>query len=259
MAVVTSAWFLGSVVLPQSTFAVNGVDVVVAAGTYYLFDASAGRSLLAQVAAAMLPQAAGAAAVLTPSGYVRLSATGALVIAWGTATVLRDLLGFNGNLALATSFVAPNKSTLYWSPGKPAMFMLSPLGVAGQKRHIVNQSTAAYSGRAESTSFGFRTYQRFAFEKIDFERMMTADALGGEFDSWFTQVAVRSARFKVYHNAEENSAGTTTAFTYETVLGPYLLPLAKSADWDYKRSSGHTWTDYTVDHLIEANGCPEIS
>lgn len=257
MASFYSAWFVGSIDLPEQAFTVNGVLVVVAAGTYYLSDPTAGLSLLAAVQAAMLPQAAGATAVLLGSGYVRLAAAGGFTIVWGAATVLRDLLGFPGGLALATSYTAPSKSNLYFSPGKPALFALSPLGVDGQERYIVSQSVSAYSGRAESTSHGSRVYQRFTFEKVDFERLRTVDAASGEFGNWFALVAVRSARWKLYRDAVEDSA-STSAFTYDTVHGPYILPLGRSADWDYKRSSGHTWTDYTCDLAVEAHGCPEI-
>ena len=254
-----SAWFIGSATIPAQTFTVNGVAVVVAAGTYYLHDAVAGRSLLAQVAAAMLPEAAGATAVLTSSGKVRLAAAGAFSLSWGTATILRDLLGYQLNLVASSGYLAPLKSALWWSPGKPALFALSPLGVAGSRRHIVSQTTAAYTGRAQSVSHGSRLYQIFRFEKVDSERMQTSDAaIGGEYDAFYQQVAVRSARFKVYHNAVEGDDGTG-AFTSDSVHGPYVQPLGGDASWQYQRSSGLTWTDLCVDVSITANGCPEIT
>jgi hypothetical protein len=254
-----SAWFIGSVTISAQTFDVNGTPVVVAAGTYYLSDPTAGLSLLAQVQAAMLPEAAGSTAVLLGSGHVRLAATGAVVIAWGTATTLRDLLGFNGNLGLATTYTAENKSALWWSPGKPALFALSPLGVTGARRYIISQAVSAYTGKAESTSHGSRLYQRFTFEKVDSERMKAADtdaAAGGEYEAWFGQVASRSARFKMYRDAVEDST-STAAFTYDSVHGPYVQPIA-SGGWDYQRSAGLTWTDLCADISITANGCPEI-
>lgn len=259
MASIDSAWFIGSVVLPASTITVNGVDVTLPAGTYYLTDPSGPRSLVTQFAATIAPQAPGATAVLTGSGRVRMAATDVFTVVWGTSVALRQALGFGEVIAGSTAYVAVNKSPLWWSPGKPAMFMQSPLGTAGSKRHIVNQSVAAYSGRAQSTSFGHRVYQTFAFEKIDFERLQTTAGAPGEFDSWYTQVAVRSARFKVYSAVAEDTANTTAAFTYESVVGPYILPLGRSAEWNYKRSSGHQWTDFTCDLSIDANGCPEIA
>lgn len=258
---ITSAWFIGSVTIGLQSFTVNGTPVSVAAGTYYLSDPTSALSLLAKVQTAMLLGAAGSTAVLLGSGKVRLAATGALVIVWGAATLLRDLLGFTGGLALATAYVAPNYSTLWWSPGKPGLFALSPLNVTGSRRHIVSQSTAAYTGKAESTSHGSRLFQRFTFEKVASERLKASDtdtSAGGEYDAFYSQVAVRSGRFKVYSNANEDST-STTAFTYDTVVGPYTVPLGNDASWQYQRAAGHTWTDYTCDISITANSCPEIS
>lgn len=256
-----SAWFIGSVTIPAQTFTINGLAAVVAAGTYYLWDTTAGLSLVAQVYAQILANAAGGTALLLGSGKVRLAAAGVFTVTWGTATLLRDLLGYTGNLAAATSYVAPAHSTLWWSPGKPALFASSPLGVTGQRRHIVSQSVSAYTGKAESTSHGSRTYQRFPFEKVDSERIKAADtdtAAGGEYEAWYTQVAVPSARFKVYRDATEDAASTTT-FAYDSVHGPYIQPLGGDASYTYQRSAGATWSDLVADITITANGCPEIS
>ena len=260
MAAIYSAWFIGSVTIAAQTFTVNGVAVVVPAGTYYLSDPTAGLSLLAATAAAMVPQAAGATAVLLGSGKCRLTATGNFTVTWGTATTLRDLLGFTGNLAAAATYTASLYSDLWWSPGKPALFALSPLGVTGQTRYILSQSTSAYTGKAESTSHGSRLYQRFTFSHVDSERVKAANtdaAAGGEYEAWFAQVAVRSTRFKVYHDAIENAA-STSAYTYTSVHGPYVQPLGGEASYKYQRSSSLTWTDICADVSIDANGCPEI-
>ena len=152
MAAIYSAWFIGSVTIAAQTFTVNGVAVVVPAGTYYLSDPTAGLSLLAATAAAMVPQAAGATAVLLGSGKCRLTATGNFTVTWGTATTLRDLLGFTGNLAAAATYTASLYSDLWWSPGKPALFALSPLGITGQTRYILSQS--AYTGKGSQHRTG---------------------------------------------------------------------------------------------------------
>lgn len=257
----TSAWFIGSVTIPAQSFTVNGAAASVAAGTYYLWDTTSALSLVSQVYGQILANAAGGTALLLGSGKVRLAASGVFTVTWGTATVLRDLLGYTGGLAAASSYVAPGYSKLWWSPGKPALFANSPLGVSGQRRHIVSQSVSAYTGKAESTSHGSRIYQRFPFEKVDSERIKAADtdtAAGGEYEAWFTQVVVPSARFKVYRDAIEDSASTTT-FTYTSVHGPYVQPLGGDASYTYTRSAGATWSDLVADITITANGCPEIS
>ena len=68
---------------------------------------------------------------------------------------------------------------------------------------------------------------------------------------------MRSARFKVYHDAIENAA-STSAYTYTSVHGPYIQPLGGEASYKYQRSSSLTWTDICADVSIDANGCPEI-
>lgn len=253
-----SAWFVGSRTLGLQLFSINGSAASIPAGTYYLTDPTAALSLLDAMVTAM-----GAALLFAPtaellgSGKVRLTAAGAFPIVWGSATLLRDLLGFEGDLAASASHTATRKSPLWWSPGKPALFALTPLGVTAAPRYLLAQSVSAYSGRAESTSHGSRGYQRFPFEKVDSERMRTPDELGGEYGVWFEAVAVKSARFKVYRDAVEDPA-STSPFTYDTVHGPYVQPLGTAPEWAYQRSSGHTWTDYTCDITVAATVCPEI-
>lgn len=253
-----SGWFIGSRTIARQDFQINGNAVSVPAGTYYLTDPTAALSLLEQVITAMgVGLLFAPTAVLLGSGKVRLTAAGAFTVTWGTATALRDLLGFTADLASATSHTATLKSPLWWSPGKPALFALTPLGVTGQPRYILSQSMSAYSGRAESTSHGARRYQRFVFEKVDSERVSTPSALGGEYGTWFEAVAVRSARFKMYRDAVEDVA-SVAEFTYDTVHGPYVLPLGGAAEWAYQRSAGLTWTDLCCDITVAATVCPEI-
>jgi hypothetical protein len=197
---------------------------------------------------------------LLGSGKVRLAAAGAPSRSpGGPPRLLRDLLGYAGGLAASTSYTAPGKSgAVLLARASPRLFALTPLGVTGAARYILAQSMSAYSGKAESTSHGTRGYQRFAFEKVDFERVLTTGALGGEYGTWYALVAARSARWKLYRDAVEDAA-STTAFTYDTVHGPYVLPIERAAEWAYQRSAGHTYTDYTVDLTVAATVCPEIN
>lgn len=258
MASFDSSFFIGSVVMPRQDFKVNGIDVSIAGGEYYLYDLSSPLSLLSQMQAALA--AGGVAlgfAVLLGSGYVRLSGSAAFTVAWGTASVLKELLGYSVDLASATGHVAPKLSPIFWSPQRKARFELTPDGVRGMRQHILHQSVSAYSGKAESTSHGAREFQKWSWEKIPYERLMTANALAGEFDTFFERVAVRSARFKVYHIANEDTL-STSQFTFDVALGPYVMPLGNNAGWQYTRASGHTWTDFTADLTVSATVCPEI-
>lgn len=254
-----SSWFIGSTTIGAQAIEIESDPQVVTAGTFYLTDPTAGRSLLSQIEAAMSNAGVvDAEAVLLGSGYVRLKGSMPWTLTWGSGTLLRDLLGYETDLVAGLAFVAPLKSPLFWSPGKPASFDQTPIGVRGSKRYVLSQSVSAYSGRAESTSHGVREYQRFSTEKVDAERVRTVDELGGEYGTFYDLVAVRSARFKFYHLAVEDTL-STTAFTYESVLGPYLISLGSTAAWDYTRSRGHEYTDFTVDLTVNAHVVPEIA
>ena len=249
MGTLRSAWLIGSVEsLPLQFLTIDASPQPIATGSYYLYDTTAGLSLLAKVLAAMT--AAGVAnpvAQLTGSRKVRLASSASFDVTWGT-TLLRDLLGFSqGNLAGASSYVAADTTARVWSPGKPESPMLAPLGVRGHKGDTAFQSVAPYSGRTESVSHGVREYNRFMFPSVVVERVRTASEAGGEFGRWFEQVAVTSSRWKLYRDVQENP-GSSAGVTLDTPLGPYVYSAdRKGPSWKYDRSRGFDWTDLAVD------------
>jgi hypothetical protein len=260
MASSETAFCIGSAVISAQTITIDGAAQVVPAGTYYLYDSSAGLSLLSQVEDAMTAAGiAGAAVELLGSGYVRLKSSGAVfTVAW-TSTTLRDLLGFTGALAASSSYTAPLKSKLFWSPGKTELPMEAPLGIRGSKRYNVAQTFSPYTGTVESLSHGYREFNTFKWEKLNVDRIRTANELGGEYGTWFENVCVKSARWKLYHWAIENPA-STTQFTYDVKLGPYVTILgSKGAEWKYGRSRSFEWTDSEADIELPVTVTPEIA
>lgn len=249
MGTFRSAWLIGSYAsLPLQTVTLNMAGQVIASGSYYLHDTTPDLSLLAKVKAAM--EAAGltnVVAALCGNRRVRLASDATFSITWGS-TLLRDLLGFSqGNLAGASSYVADDISPLVWSPGKTESPQLAPLGVRGHKVYTTFQSVAPYSGRTESVSHGYREYNRFLFPSVDAERVRTASEAGGEFGVWFEQVAVRSARWKLYRNVQENP-DSPASVTLDAPLGPYVYSAErKGVSWKYDRSRGFEWTDLAAD------------
>ncbi len=249
MGTFRSAWLIGSYAsLPLQLLTINASAQPVASGSYYLHDTTASLSLLAKVKAAM--EAAGltnVVASLCGNRRVRLASDATFSVTWGS-TLLRDLLGFSqGNLAGASSYVAADISALLWSPGKTESPMLAPLGVRGHKVYTTFQSVAPYSGRTESVSHGYREYARFLFPSVDVERVRTASEAGGEFGRWFEQVAVRSARWKLYRDVQENPA-SSAGVTLDTSLGPYIYSAErKGPSWKYDRSRNFDWTDAVAD------------
>ena len=73
-------WLIGSVEIAAQTITINGSDVVVPAGTYYLRDATAGLSLIAAVETAL--------ASIVVSTTVRILGTRRVQIAAGVSLTL---------------------------------------------------------------------------------------------------------------------------------------------------------------------------
>jgi len=124
-----SAWLIGSYRgLPEQTLTIEGAPQVIDAGSYYLYDATAGLSLLTQLGAALLDEVVGGSAVLLRNRKVRLSGSNPFDLTWPVDGVLRGLLGFTGNLAGQATYTAPNISPLLWSPGRTETPTMAPLG-----------------------------------------------------------------------------------------------------------------------------------
>ena len=262
MGTFKTAWLIGSYAsLPEQEFVINASPEAVAAGSYYLHSATGALSLLEQVKAAMT--AAGLVnpvAVLCQNRKVRLSADVAFGMTWGTGTLLRDLLGFEGlGLAVAADHTATLVSPLLWSPARQESSLLTPLGVRGHVEYLSRQSVSTYSGRTESISHGQREFQTFRFPHVLTERVTTPGAEGGTFARWFADVAVRGARFFLWRNVTENTASTTTA-TLSTSLGPYIYTATgKGVMWKFDRSKGLERAEVVADLDIPCHVCPEYT
>lgn len=262
MGTFKTAWLIGSYAsLPEQEFVINASPEAVAAGSYYLHSATDALSLLKQVEDAMT--AAGLAnpvAVLCQNRKVRLSADVAFGMTWGVGTLLRDLLGFEGiGLAVATDHTATLVSPLLWSPARQESSMLTPLGVRGHIDYLSRQSVSPYSGRTETISHGQRESQLFRFPHVLTERVTTAAGEGGTFARWFSDVAVRGARFFLWRNVTENTASTTAA-TLSTSLGPYIYTAtSKGVMWKFDRSKGLERSEIVADLDIPCHVCPEYT
>jgi len=252
-----SGWFIGSRTMSVQSFQINGNAVSVPAGTYYLTDPTSTLSLLSKVISAMSTGLLFApTAVLLGSGKVRLTAAGAFTVTWGTATLLRDLLGFTTNLAGNSISTAPNVSGLLWSPQRTETPMLAPIGIRGQKVAAVYQSQSPYDGTTENTSRGSREYNRFIFRRVTYLRVWTSNNNGGEFNRWFEEVAVPAARWKLYSQVLESELDVEAEVN--TGLGPYIVTAEKrGVNWDFTRSKGQEFSDRQMDIDFNVHVCPE--
>lgn len=261
MALYRTDWLVGSYEsMSAQAVTIDGSAQVIPAGSYYLYDAINDLSLLAKVKAAMT--AAGVAdpkAELLVNRRVRLSSSGVFSFDWGGGN-LRTLLGYTINLAGSSSYSAPLLSPLLWSPGTPGRSMMTRRGVSGHPQPLVYQSVSSYTGRTEQVSHGTRYYNRFEWANININRMITTSGLGGEFATWFTQVAVTASRFKLYQEAYESAleADTSPMTTLTTALGPYIYTGdRKGLNWLFDRSRGKDYTDERLDLPMNVHVCPE--
>ena len=252
-----AAWLIGSYAdMPTASMTINATAVPVTGGSYYLYDADSALSLLTVIQNIITAGGvAGASVRLNQNGTVRLSGGGLFSVTWGAATLLRDLLGFTADLPSNASHTAPNISPLLFMPGKPETPMIQRLGVRGHRVHAVYQTVAPYSGKTESVSHGTREYARYSFPMVDSDLVVGTVGQGGTFDTFFEQIAVRSARFKLYREVLEDPASFTSVMsTLDQPLGPYVFtgPLT----WKLDRSRGFTSTDIRCDvefpcHVVE--------
>lgn len=257
---VETAWLIGSYAsLPEQDVTIAGSGQTIAAGDWYLYDPTNSLSLLYAVQQAMLAAGvAGATAVLCENRKVKLSSGGANFTVTWVDLLLRDLLGFTGNLSGASSYVADGVSPLLWSPARTENPALAPMGVRGAKQHAVFQAVSPYSGKTEAMSHGYREYNRFTFPYVDVDRIRTqTDGEGGVFDTWFDNVAVPANLWKLYREVGENTASTTAA-VLDTPLGPYVFSAERrGVSYQYDRSRGKEYTDECGDVTVPCHVAPE--
>ncbi len=258
-----SSWLIGSVAgLPSFDFVIDGVPVSTAAGDYYLYDAI--KPDLTDVMEAAMDDAgvpAVSAVFLVDSGKIRLNAGGVFDVSWGTASTLRDLLGFTGDLAGADGYTAPNKSPLMWTPGKPETPVGHRLGVVGHRVPTVYQAVSPYSGKAESVSHGSRTFARYLWPMVDSELVVATGNPGGTFARFFDEVAVKSARWKLYREVEEDPNGNSSVLaSLNQPVGPYVFSNTRNGPtWQYDTSKGFERTDRRADIEVRCHSVEEYS
>lgn len=259
-----AAWLIGSYAdLPEFELMINAVNQPFPEGSYYLYDhVDAGLSLLTHVRNAIFAATGQlTTAIVQKNGHVRIDSAAPFSLAWGAATLLRDLLGFDDVLALNASYTAPNISPLLWMPGKPETPLAQRLGVIGHRTHAAFQTTAPYSGKSESVSHGVRSFARYAFPMVDTDRMVGELGEGGTYDTWFEWVAVRSARWKLYRDVLESASGAeateSALLTLTEPLGPYIVTGPKLG-WKWDLSRGFERTDKRADLEIACHVCEEF-
>lgn len=261
MASYTTAWIIGSTRDADFDVIFTGnASTQNVAGDLYLYHPTSSLSLLAAMITAMTAGGvADPAAVLTRDRRVKLSSSGNFSVQWSDVA-LRTLLGFTGNLAAAASYTAPNVSPLLWSPAKPLASELSPRGTTGIRRPLSFYTASPNDGSPFVVTHGSRIDQRWSCSHVDSDRVFTSDGVvGGEWATFFDEVAAKGSRFFVYPEVTEEEGSTTTA-TLTGGLGPYAYtPSGRAASWDYRRARGFEWTDKRGDIVIPCRKVPEYT
>lgn len=215
------------------TVTANAVPAALAttAGPYYLYHDDAVLSLLDHLALVLTshPQSPTIALYITTGGLVRLDVSGVpspFNITWGTATDLRDLLGFTGNLSGALTYTATNPSPLLWIPRRTEIAD-ARLGTLGDPVYDTAVGMTAGTGAPIATQHNVRLENAFQWRHVvnhpDVAELVRSTT-GSQNGKWYTfheQVVRRFARFFVYRGIEFTSGGTT-AMTISTAL-PYAL------------------------------------
>lgn len=257
-----TSWLIGSRPdLAEQTLTINGDEQTVTAGSRYLYSSNSTLSLLAWVKAAMdAVPVAGAAAVLTRGRKVKLSATGVFTVDWAGGEELRDLLGFNGDLAGSSTYIATNISPLLWSPGKTETPEDAPLGQLGHRIENAFFSDSPFDGTTSVVIHGARTFNAFAWERVVMARVQFAGE-AGEWATWWREVAVVGSRFYLWRANEDATGASTATVSLTQPLGPYVLrgPGRGSPDWDFKRSRGLQTVDRRADLSLQVQVVPEVS
>ncbi len=259
-----SAWLIGSIAgMPTQAITIDGIPLAPGGnGNAYLWDAVDSRNLVKLMEDMM--DTAGVPntnVYIRQSGYVFLGASANFTVSWGVSTVMRDLLGFDANLSGASSYVAPLKSPLLFMAGKPESPIGHRLATIGHKVNTVYQAVSAYSGKAESVSHGSRIYARYSFPMVDSDRVVASGNPGGTYARFFDEVAVKSARFKLYRDVTEDASSVAAAnSTLDEPLGPYLFSNQRNAPtWSFDTSKGFERVDARCDIDVRAHVVEEYT
>lgn len=225
-----SSWLVGSIYLDAFTFEVNGVNKNVSAGYYYLRHATASLSLIDTLLTQVQTEAAGADWYVTEGRTVRLEPQAAqnVAIDWLSATNVRNLLGYTGNMASQdTPYDAANVSPLLWSPGYVAI----PATVLGTAGYVTNDLSIMVSadGTDALTDFHYsQVWQDLSWTHVDAARMRVDDGStgGGTFHQFHEQCAKLGYSIRYYEQIDEADASTTAVTWDDTTAnshGPFRL------------------------------------
>ena len=226
-----SEYMISSRVWTTETPTIDGspTDVTAAAGGLYLWHPTASLSLLARVVAAMTT--AGVAdpeAYITEAGFVRLVSSGIFAITWNLATTLRDLLGFSADLAAASSYTAPNRSTLLWRPGTRLSPERSPRlshGAYVADLSVHQGTQGVQTVREEGSETVVQRYGCTVYKSRYWADPSAAEQPGDFTHFWRYELKTGQRVFVAYDATEGTDTAAEIDLSGITLAGPYIADM----------------------------------
>jgi hypothetical protein len=263
-----TVWLCSSRVWPDAgldvTIDASPETVTASLGGLYIYHPTDALDLPTQFVAAMT--AAGVvdpAAFITEDRHFRLTSSGVFDVTW-TSTVLRDYLGFTGNLTGATGYTATNRSPMLWSPGKTETPEEAPLGAHGKP--IADLSVAYGAGGTQTIRVeGSPTYrQRFAWSHVAKARYYNAppSPVDGDFAAFWLSEFVGGNRWILLRGVTEGTSTTVSAgYGSATNVGPYKADMSQPEmrSLQFARSAGFSLVEAYYDVTIPCVKTPEFA
>lgn len=245
MAAIDTSWLIGSFTLAtNATIVINGSNAVIAAGDYYLRDASAGISLIATMQTALAAFVAGTTVYIGKDRKLRIDGNGN-VLTLSVPADIRDVTGLEAAPTPAIVVAAASISPLHWSPGWPETPMGNPTGTTGRVVYDRVQQASPTGLTTRTTLHHSTTVARWAWFAVSNERVWSTgddNGVSGEYIVFWTYVLNPGLNFKLYPEVSEDSAVTTTV-TWPTALGPYVAH-DLDQDWYTRRiSNSDEWAN----------------
>jgi hypothetical protein len=226
-----SDYFISSRAWTTETPTIDGtpVNVTAPANGLYLWHSTASLSLLDRFVSAMTTAGVAAPdAYITELGYIRLVSSGVFSVTWNLATLTRDLLGFTGDLAGASSYTAPNRSTLLWRAGKRVTSANAPRGAHGQKvadLSVHQGPVGVQTVRQEGAPTVINRYSVRHVPKDRFFATPPTEAAGDFLHFWEAELLTNQRIILALDAREGQDAGVEADLSSVAIVGPYRANL----------------------------------
>ena len=248
-----SSWVVGALELTtDADITVSGTPVTVPAGTYYLADATASRSLIEAVLAAVTPE------MTTPSIFIGrdrlIRVTAGAAFTWTAIDArLQAALGF-ASIPSTSSATASDVSTLLWSPAYCATTTDHPGGTTGfeepTRSHTTSPSgltqyTVVHGTSRKQADLGWAQVLRDRVWREGFD-----DGGPGDFRRFWREVIVPGRRWKLYETVAESGTVDATPAVFPVALGPYKTPRVDPRWWNRSVANFDGLTDVALDGVL---------